>query len=47
MGTTGLNNMVVMGNETSNNSTAAETVDYQQKVLLDEETQEVHRKLLE
>ena len=40
MGTTGLNNMV--GNEPEQPS-----VDYQQKVLIDEETQEVHRKILE
>ena len=38
MGTTGLNTMLT-GEE--------HPVDYQQKVLIDEETQEVHRKLLE
>lgn len=42
MGTTGLNNMVVLTEPTEQQS-----VDYQHKVLIDEETQEVHRKLLE
>jgi hypothetical protein len=42
MGTTGLNDMV-----TGKQDQPEVNVDYQQKVLIDEETQEVHRKLLE